>query len=76
MVIEAEIFKEKLFGQNYEMNQNTTLAVIAIVAALTVLGVVMVTVATLTIQLQEAEARGCPGGTPAFNASKGRCFHP
>lgn len=57
---------------------NTTLAVIAIVAALAVLGVVVVTVAT-TLQLQEAEARGCinpnapAGGGIAVNASKGRC---
>jgi hypothetical protein len=50
------------------------LEVIAIVAALAVLGVVVVTVAALTIQLQEAEARGCPIGTPAPNASKTRCF--
>ncbi len=52
---------------------NTTFAVIAIVSALAMFGVVMVTVAT-TIQLQEAEAQGCPLGTPAPNASKGRCF--
>jgi hypothetical protein len=48
------------------------------VAALAVLGVVVVTVATLTIPVQEAEA-GCEkgrGGSIAFNASKGRCFRP
>jgi hypothetical protein len=57
------------------MNNNiSSLEVIAIVAALAVLGVVVVTVAALTIQLQEAEARGCPIGTPAPNASKTRCF--
>ena len=55
------------------MNQNTTLAVIAIVSALALFGVVMVTV-SVTMQLQEAEAQGCPLGTPAPNASKGRCF--
>ena len=55
--------------------RNVSIAIIAIVAALAVLGVVVVTVATLTIQLQEAEAqRGCPLGTPAPNASSGRCF--
>ena len=54
--------------------------VTAIVAALAMFGVVMVTIAT-TMQLQEAEARG--GGclnaqTPGvpFNASLGRCFRP
>ena len=56
------------------MQNNNQLAMIAVVAALALLGVVVVTVA-LTIPLQqEAEARGCPGGTPAFNASQGRCF--
>jgi hypothetical protein len=52
---------------------NNQLVIIAIIAALALLGVVMVTVA-VTMQLQEAEARGCPLGTPAPNASKGRCF--
>jgi hypothetical protein len=56
-------------------NNNNQLAVIAIVAALAVLGVVVVTVA-LTIPMQQAEARGCPAGTPAPNASKLRCFRP
>jgi hypothetical protein len=56
---------------------NTTLAVVAIVSALAMFGVVMVTVA-ITLPLQEAEA-GCERGAAAslaFNASKGRCFHP
>jgi hypothetical protein len=52
-----------------------------IVAAVAVLGVVVVTVATLTIQLQQAEAAPpshakCPPRGGAFNASQGRCFHP
>jgi hypothetical protein len=51
----------------------TSIAIIAIVAALALLGVVVVTVVTIS---QEAEARGCPTGTPAINASKGRCFRP
>ncbi len=62
-------------------NNNNQLAIIAIVAALGVLGVVVVTVA-VTIQLLEAEAvkppntgTGCKS-SQAFNASKGRCFHP
>ena len=54
-------------------NYNHQLALIAVVAALALFGVVMVTVATLTLQIQEAEA-GCPLTTPAANASKGRCF--
>jgi hypothetical protein len=54
---------------------NNQLALIAIVASLALLGVVVITVATIPLQ-QEAEARGCPLGTPAPNASKGRCFQP
>ena len=56
------------------MVNNTTFAVIAIVAALALLGLVMVFVAN-NLAIQEAEA-GCErgGGTPALNASKGRCF--
>jgi hypothetical protein len=56
---------------------NTTFAVIAIVSALAMFGVVMVTVA-VTLPLQEAEA-GCERGRGlpiAFNASLGRCFNP
>jgi hypothetical protein len=62
------------------MNSNTTFAVIAIVSALALLGVVAVTAATVTISLQQAEARpftpvrGCDAGGVAFNASQGRCF--
>jgi hypothetical protein len=60
------------------MNNNiSSLGVIAIVAALALLGIVVVTVA-VTIPLQEAEA-GCERGAGlpiAFNASKGRCFRP
>jgi hypothetical protein len=61
------------------MNNNTTFAVIAVVSALALFGVVMVTVA-VTMQLQEAEARpftfarGCDFAGAAFNASQGRCF--
>jgi hypothetical protein len=49
---------------------------IALVAALALFGVVIVLAVTTLPTLQEAEARGCPGTNPAFNASKGRCFHP
>jgi hypothetical protein len=51
------------------------LALLALVAAVALLGVVVVTVA-VTIPLQQAEARGCPIGTPAVNASHARCFRP
>jgi hypothetical protein len=55
--------------------RNVSIAIIGIVAALGVLGLVVVTVATVSIQLQEAEAqRGCSPTNPAFNASQGRCF--
>ena len=58
------------------MNNNniTSLGVIAIVAALALLGVVVVTVAVTIPLQQQAEAVGCPAGTPGANASKGRCF--
>jgi hypothetical protein len=73
-VIDSRSFKEKLFSFNFEMNNNTTFVVIAIVSAPALFGVVMVTVAE-TIQLQQqAEAAGCSTATPAVNASKGRCF--
>jgi hypothetical protein len=52
-------------------NQQQQLALLALVAALALLGVVVVTVVNIT---QEAEARGCPIGTPGANASQGRCF--
>jgi hypothetical protein len=57
------------------MNNNTTFAVVAIVAALALLGVVMVLVAN-NLAIQEADA-GCErggAGSFAFNQSKGRCF--
>jgi len=60
-----------------KMQNNNQLAMIAVVAALALLGVVVVTVA-VTIPLQEAEA-GCERGAAvgqAFNASQGRCFRP
>ena len=61
--------------------ENTTLAVITIVAAVAVLGVVAVTLVTISLQMQQAEAAPpshakCPSGGGAFNASQGRCFHP
>jgi hypothetical protein len=55
--------------------QNYNLAIIAVVAALALLGVVVVTVAVTIPLQQEAEARGCKHSV-AFNASQGRCFHP
>jgi hypothetical protein len=54
---------------------NTTIVVIAILAALALLGVVMVLVAN-NLAIQEVEA-GCErgnAGSHAFNQSKGRCF--
>jgi hypothetical protein len=64
-------------GDILKMQNNNQLAMIALVAALALLGVVVVTVA-VTIPLQEAEA-GCERGaavSQAFNASHGRCFRP
>jgi hypothetical protein len=54
--------------------RNVSIAIIALVAALALLGVVVVTVAVTIPLQQQAEARGCPIGTPAVNASKARCF--
>jgi ABC-type lipoprotein release transport system permease subunit len=52
------------------MNNNTTFVVVALVAAVALFGVVVVTVITIT---QEAEAIGCRT-SKAVNASKGRCL--
>jgi hypothetical protein len=68
-----------MVGSSREEGTSTTsIAIIAIVAALGLLGVVVVTVA-VTIPLQQADAArpvgaGCPGASPAANASKTRCF--
>ncbi len=54
---------------------NTTIVVIAILAALALLGAVMVLVAN-NLAIQEVEA-GCErggAGSHAFNQSKGKCF--
>ena len=51
---------------------DTTFVVIAIVAALALLGVVTITLVTIPLH-QQAEAAGCNNGR-AFNASQGRCF--
>ncbi|MFL6371518.1 MAG: hypothetical protein ACJ70P_00110 [Nitrososphaera sp.] len=58
---------------------NTSMAIIATVAALAVLGIVVVMVA-VTIPLQQVDAArpigaGCPGTVPGANASKTRCFN-
>jgi hypothetical protein len=61
------------------MQNNQQLALLALVAALALLGVVVITVAVTIPLQQEAEARGCinpnapAGGSIAVNASKGRC---
>ena len=67
-----------MVGSSLEEGSSTTsMAIIAIVAALAMLGVVVVTVA-VTIPQQQAEAAGCESGFPnsarGLNASKGRCF--
>ena len=59
------------------MSNNTILVVVAIVAALALLGVVMVLVAN-NLAIQEAEA-GCERGlavNKSFERSSGRCFNP
>jgi hypothetical protein len=57
------------------MENNTTLAIVAVVAALGVLGGVMVLVAN-NLAIQEAEA-GCergPAANQSFAKSNGKCF--
>jgi hypothetical protein len=49
------------------------MAIIAIIAALGLLGVVAIE--TFNIPQQQADARGCKTSV-AVNASQGRCFHP
>jgi type IV secretory pathway component VirB8 len=51
----------------------TSIAVIAIVSSVALLGVVAITVAVIIPLQQQAEAAGCTNGR-AINASKGRCF--
>jgi hypothetical protein len=52
--------------------RNVSIVIIAIVIALGLLGAVAITL----VIIQHAEARECPVGTPAGNASKTRCVHP
>ena len=56
------------------MDNKTSYAVIGIVAALALFGIVVLTVAVTVVPLQQTEAAGCPFDTPALDASKGRCF--
>jgi hypothetical protein len=58
------------------MQNNNQLAIIAIVAAVAVLGIVLVMVAVTIPLHQQAEAAGCANGSHAFFQSKGSCFHP
>jgi hypothetical protein len=52
---------------------NTTWALIAIISALGLIGVVAVD----TIEIvQDAEARGCPSNSEAVSVSLGRCIRP
>jgi hypothetical protein len=64
---------KQLVLPSLEMN-DTTFAVIAIVAALALLGVVAITI--VSIPLQQAEARGCPAFAVGINASHLKCYRP
>ena len=55
------------------MNTQTMLAIFAIVAALGLLGIVVME--SSIIPYQHAEARGCFPGSTGFNSSQARCFH-
>jgi hypothetical protein len=52
------------------MNNQKALVIVALIA---VLG--FVAIETVDLILTMAEAQGCFPGTPAINASKGRCIH-
>jgi hypothetical protein len=66
---------------NHDESVSPSLGVIAMLAAISVLGVVLIMVGVI-IPMQQAEARpfssvkSCDPGFTAFNASQGRCFHP
>jgi hypothetical protein len=71
---QQKALNHSLLFSDSEMN-NTTLAVIAVLAALALLGVVMVLVAN-NLAIQEAEA-GCERGkavNKSLEKSNGRCF--
>jgi hypothetical protein len=55
------------------MNTETLLTIFVIIAALGLVAVVAVEVLSIA---EEANAKGCPGTSPAANASKTRCFRP
>ncbi len=55
------------------MDTEGAIMIFAIVAALGLIGVVLVE--AVFILPQEADARGCSAGSSGFNASQGRCFH-
>ncbi len=72
--------EDALIGGHSKM-QNNQLALIAVLSALALFGVVVVTVAVTISTLQQAEAapgceKGLPRSAPAFNASRGNCFRP
>jgi hypothetical protein len=56
--------------------QTATLAIIAVVSALGLLGIVVME--PIFVAQHQAQARGCENGLPnaavGFNASQGRCF--
>jgi hypothetical protein len=66
---------------NHAQEEKTAaIAIMAVVAALALLGVAIV-LAVVTIPQQQAEAapgceKGLPRSAPAFNASRGNCFRP
>jgi NADH:ubiquinone oxidoreductase subunit 3 (subunit A) len=66
-----------MVGSSQEEEKTTTIAIIAIVAALAMLGVVVTVAVTIPSLQQQAEAAGCESGFPnsarGLNASKGRC---
>jgi hypothetical protein len=53
------------------METHTAIVLFALVAALGLVGVIVV---DIMLTAEEAEAKGCSGGGTGFNASKGKCL--
>jgi hypothetical protein len=68
-------FAQKVYGISSlePMENNSTLVIFALIAAL---GLVTVVAVDIMLTTQEVEAKGCSAGGTAFNACQGRCFKP
>jgi hypothetical protein len=64
-----------VFIINSFLNSNDTINMFAIIAIVMAMGLVGVVAVDMITNLQNAEAKGCPNSV-AINASQGRCFKP